>query len=596
MAVPVLVAVAALLAVGVIVVSLRWRAAIASAHETAQHLTEVARAERQKLEQELGVVRDLLERMQRSWRAEREWSRELRSQISRQHHGRDGLDDDGPTEVRELVLKAAIELTEGERGLLLSREDADNDGDLDVVISQGFTHDPRHSAVAQRFAREVLERDQIVREDAPTAGDAAATAADREIDSLVAIPMYLRDRFHGVVVCVNRPGGFEEVGDDVLLALGDHAGAALQHGHLRRELQDARRSGIRSLLEAVAAGDPMMYSESGALVIHALRLARDLEMSKLDRDVLLCAVLLRGVGHLALPERVLLKPGPLTREERLLVEVHPRAAFNVIGQDPGLRDVATAVLYHQERYDGTGYPAGLSRDAIPRAARALAVLEAFSAMTHGRPYREPLSVEDACRELVDGAGSQFDPEIAQLFVEEVRGLPEPPSDELVESVLEVLPFDPSGATTDLLGPLGGPSTDGLTLLGDHRALQESVRYAVEHADDHGSFAIAVVQLEDLARINAQASFLVGDRVIQTAARNLKRAAVRLGATAYRASGRRLAVLAPLRDGTSPERVHDEIEAEFVGGPSVRIAVERWRPGERGEELVARARQSLQLAA
>ena len=149
---------------------------------------------------------------------------------------------------------------EAERGLLISRADDDGDGSLDVVLSHGFEHDPSHSAVAQRFARAVLARDEILREDDPRRpSDTEATAADGEIDTLVAIPLYLRDRFHGVIVCANRAGGFEEVGDELLLALGDHAGAALQHGRLEHELRDAHRSAVRVLTEAVAAQDPVLH-------------------------------------------------------------------------------------------------------------------------------------------------------------------------------------------------------------------------------------------------------------------------------------------------------------------------------------------------
>jgi hypothetical protein len=160
-------------------------------------------------------------------------------------------------DAKSLILEAAIKLVEAEKGLLISREDEDGDGALDVVLWRGFDHDPTHSAVVQRFARAVLARDEILRDDDPARpGDTEATAADGEIDALVAIPLYLHDRFHGVIVCANRAGGFEEIGDELLLALGDHAGSALHHGRLQHELRDAHRSAVRVLAEAIAARDP----------------------------------------------------------------------------------------------------------------------------------------------------------------------------------------------------------------------------------------------------------------------------------------------------------------------------------------------------
>jgi HD-GYP domain-containing protein (c-di-GMP phosphodiesterase class II) len=594
MAIVVVLVLAIVLGVATVLIVRRNRAAVAAAVEQADEAVQAAREqfarERDMLRRQLARQNQLLARLQQSWRAEREWSRELRGQLAQQDRAHAALDGEGD-DVRELVLKAAIELTESDRGLLLSREDADGDGDLDVVTAYGFRHDPRHSALAQRFARVVLERDQIIREDEPEVGG-SDDPADDEISALAAIPMYLRDHFHGVVVCANRPGGYEAVDDAVLLALGDHASAALHHGGMRRELQDARRAAVRALVEAVAAREPLTQRESSRLIVYALHLARELEMDGHTRDVLVCAVLLRGIGNLALPDHVLHKPGWFTPEERMLVEVHPRVGFSVLGQAPMLREVATAVLYHHEHYDGGGYPAGLAGHQIPLTARALAVLEAFGAMIHDRPHRAAMTVEDACRELIDGSGSQFDPTIVQVFVEDIRRSPEPPSDGLAESVLEALPFDPAGAPGGLIGPLGGPSTDGLTLLGDHRAMHEGLRYAIDRAQPDGAVALAMAQLRDLERINAEGSFLVGDRVIQAAARNAQRAAVRLGGTAYRASGRRLAVLAPLSDDRSADDVRDELEGEFVGGPAVDLAVVRWQAGEPGDDLITRARRLL----
>ena len=264
------------------------------------------------------------------------------------------------------------------------------------MIAHGFAHDPQDSAVAQRFAHEVLALDEIVREDAPTDDVQARSPADEEIDALVAIPVYLHDRFHGVIICANRPGGFEDVDDDVLLALGDQAGAALHHGQLRNEVRDAHHAAVRALAETMSARDPEQHRETIGLAAHALTLARDLGFDDWKRDVLICATLLRNVGYLALPERLFALPGPLRPDERAVIELHPRLGFNIIGQVRALRDVATAVLYHHERFDGAGYPAGLAGKDIPIAARALAVLEAYGAMTSDRPHRMKRSPEAAC--------------------------------------------------------------------------------------------------------------------------------------------------------------------------------------------------------
>ena len=177
--------------------------------------------------------------------------------------------------------------------------------------------------------------------------------------------------------------------------------------------------------------------------MHAGLLAEELGFDERRRDVVITATLLRTVGYLALPTRPWLCVDPLTADARSLIELHPRLGFNVLMQAPALHDVATVVLYHHERFDGTGYPAGLSGQDIPLAARVLAVLEAYGAMTHERPYREPCSPEPACRALIDAAGTQFDPEVAELFVEQIRRAPRLVRDDVSEAVLDAMPLEPA---------------------------------------------------------------------------------------------------------------------------------------------------------
>src|SRR5215218_3570923 len=560
------------------------------------------RAERERLqhalhraEKALGQERELARRLAQSRRAEREWNRELRGQVQRLYDAQRTHTPDEHSDVRELVLLTAMRLVETPKGMLLSREDADGDGALDVVVAHGFEHDPSDSDVAQRFARQVLRSDEIVPEDEPVRDPESAGAADAEIETLVAIPLYLRDRFHGVIICANRSGGFDEVDDDVLLALGDHAGAALHHGQLHNELNQAHHAAVRALLEAMAARDLRLHQESTGLTLHALALARDLELDPGQRDVLVCATLLRHVGYLAVPDRLLTAERALRPDERAVIELHPRVGFNIVGQVPALRDVATAVLYHHERFDGGGYPAGLAGDSIPIAARGLAVLEAYAAMTNDRPHRGRRSEEEACSELIAGAGTQFDPEVAQLFVEAVRSGPLAADEALADGVIEALPLNLAGRAGAGAGPLAAASTDGLTLLGNQRALHHDVREAVDNATADSPFAVALVQLEDLPRVNDDVSYAAGDHLIQVAARNAQRAAGRFGGRAYRATGRRLAILAPLDGAEAATELLNDLITEFAGGSAVRTSMAVWSPGDRAVDVLGRARDSVMRA-
>jgi HD-GYP domain-containing protein (c-di-GMP phosphodiesterase class II) len=558
---------------------------------------ERERGERERLRRQLRRAedaacrqRDVLRRLERSRRAEREWNRELRTQLQRLYEST--RQRPASRDVTALILQAAIELVGAEKGMLLSREDVDGDGALDVTVAEGFENDPATSVVAQRFARRVLALEEIVREDAPTEHVDGLTPADGEIEALVAIPVYVHDRFRGVIVCVNRPGGFEDVDDDVLLALGDQAGAVLHHGQLRTEIIEAHHAAIRALLEALTARDPERQRHSIALTLHAATLARALGFDERQQDVLVSAVLLRDAGYLALPHELLAQPRSLRPDERAAIELHPRFGFNVLGQMPALRDVAATVLYHHERFDGRGYPNGLSGERIPTAARALAVLEAYDAMTSERPYRGALSFEDACIELVAEAGAQFDPEIVQLFVEQIRrheaSLPEPVN----ETLADALPHSIVGELDSFAGPLTLASTDGLTLLGNRRTLEQDLASGARTAPDGGPIALLLIQLEDLRRVNEEAGYEAGDRLIQLAARNAQRAAARCGGRAYRASGRRLAIIAAQEGESTATDPLVLLDSEFVAGPSVRVARCVVEPGERASAVLERARGEL----
>jgi hypothetical protein len=141
------------------------------------------------------------------------------------------------SDVPSTVLRLTGSLLDAEKGLLLWRQDG-GDGELALAAAEGFEHSPEDSAVVRRLAEEVLERDQTVREENLETEADRRTAADEEIEDLIAVPIYLQDEFHGVVVRANNPGGFDDYGDEVLLSVGDQAaGLVLQNERLRGELR-----------------------------------------------------------------------------------------------------------------------------------------------------------------------------------------------------------------------------------------------------------------------------------------------------------------------------------------------------------------------
>src|SRR3712207_3466567 len=127
--------------------------------------------------------------------------------------------------------------------------------------------------------------------------------------------------------------------------------------------------------------------------------------------------LLHDAGKIGIPDQILHKPGPLTPEEWVLMREHPVIGERILRPLPGLSDVATAVRHEHERWDGRGYPDGISGEAIPLASRIVLTCDAYNALVSDRPYRKRLSDATAEAELRRCAGTQFDPKVVDALLE-----------------------------------------------------------------------------------------------------------------------------------------------------------------------------------
>jgi HD-GYP domain-containing protein (c-di-GMP phosphodiesterase class II) len=126
---------------------------------------------------------------------------------------------------------------------------------------------------------------------------------------------------------------------------------------------------------------------------------------------------LHDIGKIVVRPEVLRKPGPLTADELVEIQAHPHAGASLVRPLRFGRRALPYVLFHHERWDGKGYPMQIRGNAIPEEARVLAVADAFDAMTSSRPYRAPLTTKWALEEVGRCAGTQFDPVVAELFLE-----------------------------------------------------------------------------------------------------------------------------------------------------------------------------------
>ncbi|MBQ7925809.1 MAG: response regulator [Lachnospiraceae bacterium] len=174
---------------------------------------------------------------------------------------------------------------------------------------------------------------------------------------------------------------------------------------------------VTALSEAVDAKDRYTCGHSKRVAKYARMLAERLGKSKAEQEAIYHAGLLHDVGKIRIPAEIINKPGRLTEEEYNIIKIHPLTGYHILR---GISDgdyIAVAAKYHHERYDGKGYPNGLSGENIPEVARILGVADAYDAMASNRSYREALPQEIVRSEIEKGMGTQFDPHIAKMMLQ-----------------------------------------------------------------------------------------------------------------------------------------------------------------------------------
>lgn len=182
--------------------------------------------------------------------------------------------------------------------------------------------------------------------------------------------------------------------------------------------QSSNRSAlVASLQKALGEKSHETREHARRLQDLAVRLGSKLKLSDAQLNEISVLALLHDIGKVAIPETIINKPGPLTDAERETIEKHPEIGYRIAAAAPDLAFVARGIHAHHERWDGAGYPSGLQGEEIPLSARVVAIADAFEAMTSDRPYRKALSVQTALGEIRACKGTQFDPHIAEKFVD-----------------------------------------------------------------------------------------------------------------------------------------------------------------------------------
>ena len=177
---------------------------------------------------------------------------------------------------------------------------------------------------------------------------------------------------------------------------------------------------IYALTAAIDIKDHFTFGHSQKVAEYTQILAKEIGMDQAHIEILKEAALLHDVGKIGIPESILIKPGKLTDEECVIMKKHVEMSITMIKHLPSFNHAIPAILEHHERWDGMGYPRGISGESISLAARCLSIADAFDAIISHRPYKQSRTVEYALDEIQRNSGTQFDPQLATLFISLVK--------------------------------------------------------------------------------------------------------------------------------------------------------------------------------
>jgi len=202
--------------------------------------------------------------------------------------------------------------------------------------------------------------------------------------------------------------------------LSDHFGRILKE---RERLESERQfliGSITSLILALEARDRYTRGHSDSVAKILVDIARQMSLDEEVIERVRIAGKLHDIGKIGIRDDILLKPGPLNKEEWEILKMHPRIGAEILAPIPSLADIIPAIASHHERIDGNGYPEGLKGGQIPLLARMVAVADTYDALTSDRPYRKGFSNDDALTIIENLKGSQLCPECVQSFLKSVE--------------------------------------------------------------------------------------------------------------------------------------------------------------------------------
>lgn len=231
------------------------------------------------------------------------------------------------------------------------------------------------------------------------------------VKSLLIVPLVVEDAMIGALVASDKLDGEEFYSTDIKLISGMSSACAvsIRKALLFDDLKGMLFSTAEAFSFAIDAKDPYTFGHSKRVAETVVSIAKDAGFSHDTLNWLKLAALLHDIGKIGTPEKILHKEGTLDDQEMVMMKEHPEIGARMIQHIPRLRELSVWIRHHHEKYDGSGYPAGLKGDDIPLVSRIIAISDCFDALTTDRPYRRALSREEAINLMREDVSKHFDP-------------------------------------------------------------------------------------------------------------------------------------------------------------------------------------------
>ncbi len=325
-------------------------------------------------------------------------------------------------ELADAIMKAACKLMRSSKGSLMLINPQTNE--LEIIASCGLTQDVINTTklkVGEGIAGRVAKTGKPLFVDNIETDIRFLKASNVRYPtkSFISVPLKSKDRIIGVLNVSPGEDGvrFEESDVHLVTILSDVAAMTVENLTLYTNLKQFYMDMVETIARMIDAKDSYTQEHADRSRKYARLIAQKLNLPKEMVQYIEYAALMHDIGKIGIDDNILRKPGKLTTDEIRIIRSHPIIGNKIIAPVTFLNPVAPMVLYHQEWYNGQGYPEGLRAEEIPLGARVVAVIDAYDAMTSDRPYRKAMPRDYVISELKRGSGFQFDPKVVKAFIE-----------------------------------------------------------------------------------------------------------------------------------------------------------------------------------